>query len=571
MNAKVNNQVRALNEVINNQIAFERFCKLAQRGYYIHVELKSKLKEKASLWITASLENDEKEEIHLLVNQEVLNIVICYLETGKLEDFSEINPNDLESFNERDVEFKRELFQNEKGKGKKVIWSYNVMGKLASMQYNYGAIIFHPYYYPVRETKGKNFVGEDYKEEKRKYPIVKSWFLEDSPLYKVRENKEVIDTDFDSNYSLHPCSLSGTFAPAKKEESLLVNKPFINNKNSCKMVTKNFTPANENENEVQTSSINTLNEETMNLKKDTKIEDPMKKELRKAKGQKEIAGATMKLEIMERTAKGYTIREEYRKLGLIKENRKIKDADVNGFLQVIANGKYDDTQSIVVMEAVELIGKYNITDLEGNQITAKEAKDFLIVLEGQHRTKAFAKLNAIRTFENQITIPNVRIKTKINVREYLADINMVGHNWSMADKVCVSAISTENKLLLKVNELIKAGYNVSTATLICTGKRLKNSELKALLSKGDTSCLKDEKVSVEERLERAEKFITTAMTIQEMTPKILTKRYFIKGFNSYAISIGSYDTAFSQLAKLTIEDFKETKEDEDFIEKLRAA
>ena len=312
-------------------------------------------------------------------------------------------------------------------------------------------------------------------------------------------------------------------------------------------------------NEVKTSSVEQVKEKEM------------QKELRKAR--KEVATSKMmKVQIMERNENGYTIKEENRKFGLVKENRPIKKTDVNGFLQIIANGKYDETQSIVTAEATELIEKYNIVDLEGNSIAEQDAKDYLIVIDGQHRICAFAKLNAIRSLENQIMIPNVHIKKDLkNVREYLADINMIGHNWSAADKVCVSAIATGNKLLVRINGLIKEGYNVSTATMICTGKRLKPTDLKALLSKGDTSCLNDEQLSVDEKLDRAEKFITTAMSIQDMSIKILTKRYFIKGFNSYAKAIGCYDTAFSALGKLTVEDFKATIEDEDFIEKLKSA
>ena len=314
----------------------------------------------------------------------------------------------------------------------------------------------------------------------------------------------------------------------------------------------------ESVNEVTTSSVEQSNSKAMN------------KELRKAK--KEVATSnTMKVQIMEKTENGYTIKEENRKFGLVKENRPIKKSDVNGFLQIIANGKYDETQSIVTAEATELISDYNLVDLKGTPIAKEEAKDYLIVLDGQHRISAFAKLNAIRTQENQIIIPNVHIKKELkNVREYLADINMVGHNWNTADKVCVSAIATGNKLLAKINELIKEGYNASTATMICTGKRLNPKDLKALLSKGDVSCLKDEKSSIEEKLNRAETFITTAMAIEDMTIKLLTKRYFIKGFNSFAKST-DYETAFSALQKLTIEDFKATIEDEDFIEKLKSA
>jgi len=310
--------------------------------------------------------------------------------------------------------------------------------------------------------------------------------------------------------------------------------------------------------------------EKKNLKRLMNIENPMEKELKQA--QKEVATSiTMKAQIMGRTENGYTIKEENRKFGLIKENRPIKKSDVNGFLQIIANGKYDDTQSIVTAEATELISDYNLVDLKGTPIAKEEANDYLIVLDGQHRISAFAKLNAIKDAENQIIIPSVHIKKDLkNVCEYLADINMVGHNWNTADKVCATAISTGNKLLVKINELIKEGYNASTAIMICTGKRLSPKELKALLSKGDASCLKDEKLSVEEKLNRAETFIKTAMAIEDMTIKVLTKRYFIKGFNSFAKST-DYETAFSALQKLTIEDFKAITEDEDFIEKLKSA
>lgn len=279
----------------------------------------------------------------------------------------------------------------------------------------------------------------------------------------------------------------------------------------------------------------------------------------------------MKAQIMEKTDNGYTFKEENRKFGLIKENREIKKIDVNGFLQIIQSGRYDESQSIVTAEATELVEKYNLTDLQGNIIPDEEIAEYLIVLDGQHRISAFSKLNSIRTADNQIVIPNVHVKSGIkNVREYLADINMIGHNWSAADKICVSAIATGNKLLSKINELIKEGYNASTATLICTGKRLKQKDLKALLSKGDISCLQDENQTFEERLNKAEKFITTAMSIEDMTTKILTKRYFINGFNSFATA-HTEDKAFEALAKLTIDDFTSISEDLEFVEKLKLA
>jgi len=311
---------------------------------------------------------------------------------------------------------------------------------------------------------------------------------------------------------------------------------------------------NVNVNEVQTSNVEQTNSKEMS------------NELKQAR--KEVATSkVMKAQIMEKTGNGYTINETNRKFGLVKENRPIKKTDVNGFLQIIQNGKYDETQSIVTVEATELIAEYNLVDLESNPITAQEAKDYLIVLDGQHRIIAFAKINAIRKQENQIVIPNVHIKKELkNVREYLADINMVGHNWSTSDKVCVSAIATNNQLLAKTNELIKEGFNASTAITICTGKRMKPAQLKKMITKGDTSLLPNETTT----LAKAGKFLTIIMGITDMTVKMASKRYFINGFNSFATA-RTEDEAFEALGNLTIDDFTSVKEDVDFVEKLKAA
>lgn len=310
---------------------------------------------------------------------------------------------------------------------------------------------------------------------------------------------------------------------------------------------------------------NILNEENI-INNNLKLEIMADKEFNKAR--KQVAKSeALPVQIMERTDNGYQFKTEYRRFGLIKENRPIKKTDVIGFMQIIKNGKYDDTQSIITIEAIEIIDRYEIVDLEGKPIEKKEAKHFLIVLDGQHRISAFAKLNAIKDADNKILIPNVHIKKGLdNIGEYLADINLIGHSWNTADKICVSAISTQNLLMKKINNLIKEGFNASTAVMICTGKKLTPKQLKAMLSNGDTSILPD----MESALERAEKFLTIAQSIDGMSNKILTKRYFIKGFNSYAKST-SDEKAFEALSKLNIDNFLETHEDEEFIVKLREA
>lgn len=275
----------------------------------------------------------------------------------------------------------------------------------------------------------------------------------------------------------------------------------------------------------------------------------------------------MKARIMTETPKGYEGEEASYRFGLVKENRPIRKADVNGFLKIIQEGRYKKYEPIVTMRATDLIDNYNITDLEGNPITRKEASEYLIALDGQHRITAFSKLNSIRGEENQIVIPNVLIEeSTTNVHELLADLNMVGHNWSTGDKICVSAIATGSKLLEKTNELIKEGYTPTTATLICTGKRITPKQLNELIKTGDASLFKNE----EESLERANKFVTITTSIVGDNIALLKKRYFINGFNSFVAS-RSLDEGLTALSRVTIEDFKETREDNEFVEKLKLA
>ena len=276
---------------------------------------------------------------------------------------------------------------------------------------------------------------------------------------------------------------------------------------------------------------------------------------------------TMNVAIIEKS----TTKQETRRFGLLKQNRAIETKNVVNFLQVINNEEYDDAFPIITAEATTLLEKgYELVDLVGNPIDESLASEYLIVLDGQHRIIAFSKLNAIKEKDDQITIPNVRIKTLTgNVGEYLASINLAGHSWTTSDKICVFSIITENKLIEYISKLIKEGFNPTTAVAICIGKRISASQMKKLLSKKDTSMLPQGN-ELEKAIKRAEDFYTTCMSIQGMTVRMLTKRYFIKGFNSYAKAT-SDKKAFEALSQLTLSDFESIREDDQFIEILKLA
>ena len=83
-------------------------------------------------------------------------------------------------------------------------------------------------------------------------------------------------------------------------------------------------------------------------------------------------------------------------------------------------------------------------------VTQEKAKEYFCILDGQHRSKAFAKLNIISG--NTYTIPNVHVKEVENIGAYLVDINGVGTSWSQKDRVTVAALTTDDELFTNVAE-----------------------------------------------------------------------------------------------------------------------
>lgn len=261
--------------------------------------------------------------------------------------------------------------------------------------------------------------------------------------------------------------------------------------------------------------------------------------------------------------------EQQKKIAFVKNNRPVNSKKVDGFIALIAAYKYDKAFPIIVMEASKLIeAGYTVTDINGKELTKEEAKDYFVILDGQHRSTAFAKL--IATGEYQNLIPNVHVRDIENVGEYLVDINNVGSSWDKRDKLVVASLTTKDELFQNVAELLNEGFNPSTAMLIYTGKSLPDKQV--------NKALKGEKIifpkGVEINIERGNKFINLCKAAN-MSVSFITKRYFIKDFNSYAKST-SEEQAFEALNKLkelnyTETNWKDIKEEDDFIEILKEA
>ena len=179
-----------------------------------------------------------------------------------------------------------------------------------------------------------------------------------------------------------------------------------------------------------------------------------------------------------------------KKIAYVVNNRPIDNSKVDKFIALISKGKYETAYPIIVADAKTLIeAGYELHDVRGNKITLEEADDYFVILDGQHRGIAFAKLVAAG---KDCMIPNTHIRSVENVGEYLVNINDTGTSWSNKDRIVVAALTagSHKELFTNMADLINEGFNSSTSSIIFTGKKLSKNLIKKLLKEKKLPCRK---------------------------------------------------------------------------------
>lgn len=259
-----------------------------------------------------------------------------------------------------------------------------------------------------------------------------------------------------------------------------------------------------------------------------------------------------------------------KKIAFVKNNRPIDSKKVDKFIHIISANKYENAYPIIVVEARHLIELgYTVCDIKGRELSLEEADDYLVILDGQHRSMAYARLIAIgKDYE----IPNVRMRSVENVGEYLVDINDTGTSWSNKDRVVVAALTSEvhNELFTSIATLVNEGFNPSTSAMIYMREKLSKKLINNALKGEEITLPKDAKIDIP----RGDKFIALCKAA-DISVTFITKRYFIGGFNSYAAST-SDEIAFKALEamkNLHLQEsrLKEVKGNDDFIALLKEA
>lgn len=264
------------------------------------------------------------------------------------------------------------------------------------------------------------------------------------------------------------------------------------------------------------------------------------------------------------------VNDVQKKIAFVKNNRPIDSKKVDKFIHIISTDKYEKAYPIIVIDAKYLIELgYIVYDMKGKELSLEEAENYFVILDGQHRGAAFAKLIAVG--ENY-EIPNVHVRNVENVGGYLVDINGTGTSWSNKDRFVVAALTTKEykELFTNIAALINEGFNPSTSSIIYTGKKLSKRLIDTALKGENVTLPKDANVNIQ----RGERFITLCKAAN-ISVTFITKRYFIDGFNCHAESIGE-EEAFKALEamqnlQLTDEMLKDIKDEKHFIGLLKEA
>lgn len=244
------------------------------------------------------------------------------------------------------------------------------------------------------------------------------------------------------------------------------------------------------------------------------------------------------------------VTEKQYKVAFVKNNRPINKKKVDGYITIIANNKYEKAIPILAVTATYTIEHgYEVRDVNGNKVTKENAGDYIVIIDGQHRTLAFLMCSLTES----ITVPSTYIRDGIDIGQYLVDINDVGTSWTQQDRFAVAALVTNDELAHAISDRISEKFNPTTASLIYTGKKISGKEVKKLLRGEEWTLPEDAKTNIE----RGNKFIQLCKEAG-IEVKFITKRYFITGFNAYAESNGE-EVAFEQLQKLKGENLTESK------------
>ena len=247
-----------------------------------------------------------------------------------------------------------------------------------------------------------------------------------------------------------------------------------------------------------------------------------------------------------------------KKLGLIKANRVINPANLKK--KVVSIKENGLLMPIVIVPGEALLDEgVEISDFAtGEDVSAEEMKNYVAIIEGQHRTKAVYQINEEAGSEVIDPVLMYALPSNIsNVSKLMAAVNSEVFIWDGKDYVRGAYLkNNSNELLAFAHHLSnikstkgednkpKNGYSLSTISLYsCFNDNLDKTILARSMDEGCD-------ILPSSDIERANKILERASRI--FNHKYLSKRYFIEWVIDEFTKRGSnIDEVLSLLDKVT--------------------
>ena len=177
----------------------------------------------------------------------------------------------------------------------------------------------------------------------------------------------------------------------------------------------------------------------------------------------------------------------------------------------------------------------SLVDIDGNDIPADKAMDYIVILDGQHRIFTAIKnnfdLSKIMLFESY---------TEANTKELLAEANIESSKWGVPEFIKGSVLFNPNELNIYASKLTDRKFPSSTISkILCFNSKLTAQKYSDLM--------KGKEISVEYDLERADEFLEAVSKFED---KFVGKRYLIDEVIALSTKYG-YRVVFKAISELT--------------------
>jgi hypothetical protein len=218
-------------------------------------------------------------------------------------------------------------------------------------------------------------------------------------------------------------------------------------------------------------------------------------------------------EITELTNNGY-------KIARLANNRNLNEKAVNAKKKSLQDKAQLQAAVVDFADRAVKQGLDVVDFLSEKKIADNEIAQTLVLLEGNHRYKAYLELKKDKTFNGSfyVTLP---LTEELTIAEMIAEMNICTCTWKGTDYIkgaIMSHPSNVTDVLRYMAELETKGYSLPAISMYVTGtENVKKSVLKKFMNGETADVLKDTENS-KEKIERCKKILDAAKYFSVLLP-----------------------------------------------------